>query len=282
VYPASAADAAGIKAGDVIETVNGSEPIVSPDPRLRGQFANIPKPHVMLRLRRPGASESRDVSLDAGAVQPLPAHTARLGRDVAYVELPGTTGDREFPLHVRASIAQTDAAEICGWVVDLRRNNGGPLDPALVALRPFLGEGTLGGGVSPKGRIPLSYPPPGQSDPAFPPLMHPDPPVAVLMSRLTATAVAIAFRGRANTHTFGEPTLLLAGSHLRHELPDGAQLDLLSGYGYDRSGREYSDRFDPDEPVTTDWSKVLGSDTDPVANTAASWLRMQPGCQKTR
>lgn len=272
VYPASAADKAGIKAGDLIEAVDGSAPVVSTDPRLRGQFANIPKPHVTLRLRHAGASDSQDVSLDAGGVQALPAHTARLGSDIGYVELPRIT-DPEFPMHVRASIAQTDAKEICGWIVDLRRNNGGGLDPTLVALRPFLGEGALGGGVSPKGRIPWSYPPAKQGDPTFPPLLHPDPPVAVLMSRLTATAATIAFRGRPNTRSFGEATWGVAGSRLTLELPDGAQLDLLSGYGFDRSGHEYSDRLDPDEAVTMDWTKVLGSETDPVAQAAAKWLR---------
>ena len=80
-----------------------------------------------MRLRHPGASDSRDASIDAPR-QPLPAHTARLGRDVAHVELPGTTGDSDSDARA-ASIAQTDAAEICGWIVDLRRNNGGPLNP---------------------------------------------------------------------------------------------------------------------------------------------------------
>jgi C-terminal processing protease CtpA/Prc len=280
VYPAGAADKAGIKAGDLIETVNGSAPVVSSDPRLRGQFADIPKPHVRLSLRSPGAAASREVSIDVASVPPLPAHTARLGSDIGYVELPGTTGDREFPLHVRASIAQTDAKETCGWIVDLRRNNGGALDGALVALRPFLGEGALGGGMIVDRRVPWSYPAPRPDDPAFPPLMHPDPPVAVLVSRLTATAIAIAFRGRPNTRLFGEATWSLSGLRPAHNLPDGAQLNLVREYGYDRSGHEYTGRFDPDEPVTIDWSKVLGSDADPVTIAAASWLRQQPACQK--
>jgi carboxyl-terminal processing protease len=278
VFPASPADVAGIRAGDIVERVNDAAPVVSPDPRLRGEFVDIPRPRVRLRLRSPGAQTAREVTLEIGTFGPLPGHTARVGMELGYVDLPGTTGDEDFALRVRTSIARIDGPDVCGWIVDLRHNNGGPLPPALIALRAILGEGSLGGTIRPDGRQPFTYPPPREGDPPPVPLVHPNPSIAVLISRLTSTVVLFAFKARPATRFFGEPTSGLLSARTLVGLIDGAKLDLATTAAFDRTGQEYWDRVDPDQPVATDWARI-GTPDDPVIVAAAAWLKSQPGCR---
>lgn len=105
-------------------------------------------------------------------------------------------------------------------------------------------------------------------------LPRPRPPVAVLTSRLTASAgegVAIAFRGRPDARSFGEPTAGVPTGNARHRLPDGAELYLTEGVGVDRAGRAYQTRIRPDQPVASDWTRY-GTPGDPVLRAAAAWL----------
>jgi carboxyl-terminal processing protease len=114
--------------------------------------------------------------------------------------------------------------------------------------------------------------PPAASRPAR--LRRPRPPVAVLTSRLTASAgegVVMAFRGRPAVRSFGEPTAGVPTGNAQHRLPDGAELYLTEGVGVDRAGRTYEARIRPDQPVATDWTRD-GTPADPVLRAATAWL----------
>lgn len=110
---------------------------------------------------------------------------------------------------------EVDRAGACGWVVDLRANTGGHMWTPLASAGPILSDGEVGAFVEADGtRTPWtieSGTPRQYADRWGPgePLAHPMPPVAVLTGPRTASAgeaVAIAFRGRPDTRTFGEPT----------------------------------------------------------------------------
>jgi C-terminal processing protease CtpA/Prc len=283
VYPDSAAAKAGIRPGDLIEMVNGAPPIASQDARARGVFVNIPPPSATLRLRHPGDRDAHDVSLSIGPYLPLPALTRRLGGDLGYVEIPGTSGQDQFAERVRESVFQADAPTVCGWIVDLRFNNGGSLWAMLQALRPILGEGPFGSFAGPDGRQrSWAYPTTGSLAVPAPehPLQHPDGPVAVLTSRLTSGSgevASIAFRGRPGTRVFGEPTWGAPTENTFFALPDGAGLDLATSKAADRARRVYEGRLPPDEVVAIDWARLAAID-DPVVIAAGTWLRAQPGC----
>jgi carboxyl-terminal processing protease len=285
VYPDSAALKAGIRPGDLIEAVNGAPPIASQDARARGNFVNVPPPSATLRLRHPGDKDARDVSLSIGAYTPLPALTRRLGGDLGYVEIPGTAGQDQFAERVRESMFQSDAPTVCGWIVDLRFNNGGSLWAMLQTLRPILGDGPFGGFVSADGQPHAwAYPTSGPFAVAPPDhaLQHPDGPIAVLTSRLTSGAgelTSIAFRGRPGTRVFGEPTWGGPTENTFFPLPDGAGLDLATSKAADRTGRVYEGRLPPDEVVAIDWARLATVD-DPVVIAAGTWLRAQAGCRK--
>lgn len=277
VYPNSAAAAAGIHPGDLVESVEGHPPMVNRDPRARGHFIEIPPPSTELHLR-PVAGAVRDVPLAIGGYALLPADTHRIGGDLGYVFLPATSGESTFVQAVEHGIAAADAPTVCGWIVDLRATTGGNLAPMLQALRAILGDPPIGSAVASDGtRTPWAYPA-GTAAPA--PLAHPDAPVALLTSRLTAGAaegLVVAFRGRARLRTFGEPTWGTPTATDAIALADGAQLQLTTTFDADRTGQTYQGPIAPDEAVPVDWAR-LGTPADPVIAASAIWLRAQ--CHK--
>jgi carboxyl-terminal processing protease len=138
-------------------------------------------------------------------------------------------------------------------VVDLRRDRGGSVPPMLVAVGPVLGDGRAVGyrdkngattwyGYA-DGAVSLDSQPQwslAASRPAQ--LPRPAPPVAVLTSRLTASAgeaVVMAFRGRPRARSFGEATAGVPTGNAQHRLADGAELYLTGAIGVDRRGRTY-------------------------------------------
>ena len=269
VSPAGPADLAGIKVGDVIESVDGAPPanvervVLFPRDRQR----------VTLVLRRPGAMEALRVELAPREVQfNQPARVRRLDGDLGYIDIPGVLGGAgSFDLDAVRSIRAADATPTCGWVVDLRRNVGGNMWPMLHAVRPILGEAnpfTYRYGKAPWSNK-LVYS-----------LQRPDPAIAVLTSRLTVSSgelVAIAFRGPASTRFFGEPTAGLATSNLDIPLVDGAMLVVTTDRPADRTGRAFEGPIEPDQRVAIDWTRI-GSGGDPVVHVASAWLRGQTQC----
>jgi C-terminal processing protease CtpA/Prc len=284
VYPDGAAAAAGIHAGDVIESVEGHPPMVNRDPRARGSFIDIPPESTTLHLRSiTGAPRDVSLAITSYALPPFDAH--RIGGDVGYVLLPSTSGAGSFVQAVRTGITTADAPNVCGWIVDVRRNTGGSMWPMLQAIRAIVGEPPFGSFVDSSGtRTAWVYPTSGDgaASGTVTPLSHPHGPIAVLTSRLTAEAaeaVVVAFRGRPRSRSFGEPTWgTPLNSHL-YALADGALLQLTQAFDADRMGVEYRSRIAPDEAMPVDWAR-LGAPDDPMIIAAGTWIRAQEGCQK--
>ena len=279
VYPGSAAAAAGIRPGDIIDAVEGHPPMVNHDARARGYFIDIPPPQTTLQVRTP-AGARRDVPLEISTLSLLPADTHRIGTDVGYVLLPGTSGAGEFVNAVQAGIARADAPTVCGWIVDLRANTGGSMWPMMQAVRAIVGEAPIGFSIDAAGtRTPWAYP---STAAGLKPLANPQGPIAVLTSRLTAGAaegVLVALRGRPEVRTFGEPTWGTPTTAQSFALADGAILQLTQSFDADRSGFEYQTRIPPDQPMPIDWAHLATAD-DPVIVAAGTWIRAQPGCAK--
>jgi carboxyl-terminal processing protease len=284
VYPESAAAAAGIRAGDIIESVEGHPPMVNRDPRARGYFIDIPPASTTVHVR-PVTGASRDVSVAIATYTLLPADTHRVGGDLGYVSLPGTPGTDAFVQGVRHGIAAADSPNVCGWIVDLRRDTGGSMWPMFQAIRAIVGEPPFGSFVDSSGaRTVWAYPTAGDGSDSGPvtTLSHPHGPIAVLTSRLTAgaaEALVVSFRGRPETRSFGEPTWGTPTSSSFSSLADGAMLQLTAAFDADRMGVEYRSRIRPDEAMPVDWAR-LGTPDDPTIIAAGTWIRAQAGCRK--
>lgn len=288
VEPGGGAERAGVRVGDVVLAVDGRPPhgeevLDLPAPQAGGGPARV-----RLDLRR-GTGTVR-VTVEAAELPAVrPPEARRLSARVDLLELfavVGTSGDPEGSRYVGSAydaIRGVSAAATCGWVVDLRRNTGGSIPPMLRAVGPILGDGKAVGYRDRDGATQwfaiengtLAGMGPAVAAAGRPPrLRRPRPPVAVLTSRLTGSSgegVAMAFRGRRRTRSFGEPTAGVPTGNAAYPLSDRAELHLTEGIGVDRTGATYQTRIRPDRPVATDWTRY-GTPADPVVQAATRWL----------
>ncbi|MER7757876.1 S41 family peptidase [Kitasatospora sp. NPDC097643] len=236
------------------------------------------------RAAQPGVVDGDNEVVDAPTSRQLP------GR-IGYLRLPRVNGsDRtyaEYGRQGRAAVAATDRVGACGWVVDLRDETGGGMWAPLAAAGPILGDGPVGGFLTPDGKhsvwsirggVPYEDDTPQASAEGVSPLAVPDPPVAVLTSRATGSAgeaVTLAFIGRPATRSFGGQTYGVPTGNAAHRLSDGAVIVLTGAAETDRTGRVHDGPIRPDEEVDAPTRK----DSDPTLDAATAWLSTQPACK---
>jgi hypothetical protein len=211
-----------------------------------------------------------------------------LDSGLGYIMVPGFAGlgddANEYATEIQEIIREIDQDSPCGWIVDLRQNIGGSMWPMLAGIGPILGEGRVGAFVSPDGEQSGWTYTEGQAwegdslqaavtGTAYE-LGNTSPPVAVLTGPRTSSsgeAIAVAFRGRPNTRSFGQATMGLSTANESFELSDGARIFLTVSVFADRTGQEYGGVIAPDE--------VAGVEEDELTlQTAVDWLFEQPAC----
>lgn len=292
VFAGSPAEQAAIQVGDRIVLLNG----VAPYTLTSQQFQQaLREEQVELVLQSREQASSRTVHLQTAPYDErrLPQGW-RLSDTVGYLDLPDLPNS---PEHKQLYIAQAqqllrdiDEQPIYGWILDLRRNFGGNMWPMLVGVGTLLGEGEW-----------LVFRSPWRQEVAFYrdgkagtdrrgvvaecktpyQLKRAWPPVAVLIGPMTASSgefVALAFRGRPRTRSFGEPTYGLPTSNYSKELSDGAVVALTTSLGVDRTGQTFDSPIPPDHLIKTDWTR-LGTQDDPVLQVALEWLEIEDHLQ---
>jgi C-terminal processing protease CtpA/Prc len=220
-----------------------------------------------------------------GECTPAPLITPAIPADVGYVRIQITPAT--LPAAIQEALRKGDGTGTIGWIVDLRNSRGGNTWPALAGIGSLLGDGTAGFFVDAanhptpwgytNGAAWLEKP---EQDLAFVEapykLSVPHPRVAVLTDIGVASsgeAIAIAFRGRPNTRTFGTPTcglstavkqfpLMRAGQNLPR--PQSARIAVVTDVMADRTMKKYGGVIEPDELV---------SDPVEVISRAVAWLR---------
>lgn len=220
--------------------------------------------------------------------------TRVLSERVGWMSVPGYAGNdadstRAYAARMHAALRAMAPRAVCGWVVDLRPNTGGNVWPMLAGLQPFLGPDTLGSFVVRTTSGPTRAP--GSSGWVAGAHVTAAPPrdltslasayVAVLTGPRTASsgeAVAIAFRGRPRTRSFGLPTAGLSTAPAGFPLPDGALLMLTTATDADRMGRPYGGTVMPDEAVQDRGTGV----EDAALAAAVRWLTEETGCRAYR
>lgn len=201
---------------------------------------------------------------------------------IGYLDMPGYRGmdpgsRRAFVDAMVDSIGRVAPQVRCGWIVDLRGDTGGNMLPMLEALRPLLGDAPLGGFRDAYGRE-TAFAAANRFDHALPrgPSLE-QAPVAVLLGPHTASSgevVAVAFRGRSGTRSFGQPTAGLSTANAGFALPDGSMVFLTVAVDVDRTGQAYGGKLQPDVPVA---ASRAGEDATLAA--AQAWLEQGPGCR---
>jgi hypothetical protein len=204
-------------------------------------------------------------------------HSEMVGRH-ALLRIPGfgmAHADRQvaFADDIAARVQTLAASTPCGWVIDLREDTGGNMYPMLAGLWPFLGDETLGYFVRGETRRPWRVLRMGRLASAEKAtLIHA--PVAVLTGPRTNSsgeAVALSFRGRPNTRTFGLATSGRSTANAPYPMSDGARLVLMTSVMADRTGWLAGAKIPPDVEVAFAKGPVAASG-DPVIRAAARWL----------
>lgn len=185
--------------------------------------------------------------------------------DTALISMPPYRGTNEelidaFVAHYRKQVAELAARGVTRWVIDLRKNEGGNMWPMLSALRPFLGSAPVGGVREKTEEIRWwSIDARGSADDLT------NHAVAILQGRRTASsgeAVAVAFRGRPRSRSFGAHTSGRSTANSSYSLADGSRLHLTTAIFVDRNGTPYPDGVEPNIPASD----------DAVVEEAVQWL----------
>lgn len=183
-----------------------------------------------------------------------------------------------FADSLHQAIRTLHAQGLKGWIVDLRRNDGGNMAPMVCGLGPLLDPGVLGMLVDVEGHAQRWY----YSDGVYgwdgvPEMRMPrstdlkGAPIAVLVGQQTGSSgecTAISFIGNTRTRLFGQPTWGLTTGNGNFDLPDGARMFMASTVMADRNGHMFHGPIEPDERVEqpADWKY------DAALDAALKWL----------
>lgn len=297
----------GLVRGDQLLSIDGI-----PYQKLR-QHLDITEGQTRDYLVRSGGLE-RHLSLPVKVEpeDPVP-YAYRLSPTTSYFMLPGDgfkaqdgaeeiEHDASFVKQNLAVLRSVVSPSLCGLVLDLRLNRGGPLPTQLKVASFIFGKGNYGYDSNPaqpllKGRwgvdengmayvyrigphhdgIPFRYPERGMGNQS---LSLPHPWVAVLINQSTASAgeaIAIASKSNAKTvligeQSFGDTTVLIS-----KKFSSGDELVFSHAYMYDNLNQSYKSGLAPDVPARTDWS-AFGTINDLPVRAAVNWFR-QKGCK---
>jgi C-terminal processing protease CtpA/Prc len=301
VGPESPAGKAGLQVGDRIEQVNGHAPIPYADmdaypPCNEKQLDTSTQEHLTVNREGQSIQIVLDKTKQIEGMDPYnPPQGQRLGSDasgIGYIELTLESGSHlEYAGDVQKLMKSMDKSPVCGWMIDLRRNQGGDIWSYIAGVGPILGEGDLGGFEYLDGSHEAwtyrdgevywnnEYRYESDIDGAMytPKRITP---VALLISPATQAAgelLLVAFEGRPDIRSFGEPTRGLPTLFAHTVLSDGSVLFVSGANSFDRNGNVYSSSISPTVPVATDWSK-FGTDQDSVILAAMDWLQSQSAC----
>lgn len=268
VIDGSPAAKAGLRAGDVIVSVDGLETARLPVGDLGDLVRGTPGTVVELGIERPGDEERRVVSIRRADVEVDPVGWALApGSDVAVVRVVQfSVGSGQ---QVREAVADAVAEGASGLVLDLRGNPGGLVNEVLDAASAFLDAGVV---FQERARdedpVPVSVEAGRVVDASIP--------VVVLVDYGTASSgeiLAAALRDNGRAILVGEPTFGTGTILNTLRLSDGSALRLgvrewltPSGEGVFRVGVQ------PDERVSAPLGASRLGPSDLLGLTAAEFL----------
>jgi carboxyl-terminal processing protease len=178
---------------------------------------------------------------------------------------------------IQDALRKMDGPRVVGWIVDLRNSRGGNMWPAIAGLGTLLGEGTAGFFIDADD----TATPWGFADGAAflgeqsidrlisPHRLSSTGRVAVLTDTGVASsgeAVAVAFRARPNTRSFGTSTCGLSTAVNQFPLKTGGRIALVVATMADRTKTKYGGKIPPDELI---------EDPSRLVSRAVEWLRRQ-------
>ncbi len=157
------------------------------------------------------------------------------------------------------------------WIVDLRFNGGGNMEPMISGLAPLIGVGFIAGAINKDNEIREYTIENGQfsnyerlvCEMNNLPKIASDEKVAVLLSRYTASSgelVAVAFKGRENTIFIGEETAGYTTGNGYDKINDNLILLISQDVFIDRNKNRYDGKVGVDEYIEFQHNTNINSD----------------------
>ena len=138
----SPAEEAGIKAGDIIMLVDGSDTegwtVLDAVNRIRGELGS----KVTLTVQRIGESELIDITITRGEIK-LPSVTSKMITDENYGHIKVTSFTKETHSELLVAIQELESEGASGIVLDLRENPGGLLMSCVDIISEFVPKNEL-------------------------------------------------------------------------------------------------------------------------------------------
>jgi hypothetical protein len=200
---------------------------------------------------------------------------------------------RGYATALQSAIVRLAKQNPAGWIVDLRGNLGGNMWPMLAGVGSLEGFGPVGsitygdghkevwfntpagvGMTDAKGQLKLIM---ASAQPKISKAMRP---VAVIFDHGTASsgeAIAVSFRGRRLSRSFGRPTHGQTTANQGFLLPDGANIVLATAMEEDRTGRVYPAGLTPDVELPEESNLSAAGTVDPMTRAATAWIREARG-----
>lgn len=271
---------------DILQAANGAQIPADTYRIIRMALSRLNDQHsIFIDPRQASAAES------GTSPTPMPPEIKLVENKFGYVAVPtywGLNQDliNQYGTDMQKHIEEIDRQNPCGWIVDLRGNEGGNMWPMLIGVGPILGDGKAGSWVDAdgnetewaylngKGMIGREVQSEIIGEPYY--LANPDAPVAVVFGPKTASSgevIVISFMGRSNTRTFGSNSGGFITANEGFPLSDEAIIFLTTAVTEDRTGKLYSDAIIPD--VRTNGNNDRPG---PVPDDALQWLGDQPAC----
>lgn len=224
-------------------------------------------PAITYSITKLGDNHSYFVSVNDSknedAEKPLPVlENETVPSGIGYIRLPFCIGtDQETEKYIDSiteKIALQNTKNTKGWIVDLRDNFGGNMWPMLVAIGPLLPEGGQGYFFDAdnkatewqyrNGKAYADTKILAENKRAITLTRHPLK-IAVLTNAQTASsgeAMAVVFKGCANTKSFGEKTYGVSTGCESFTLSDGSRINLATTVFADRNKQKYGSHIVPD------------------------------------
>lgn len=253
--PGSPAEKAGVRSGDLIDTIDGKNVRTAPIWKIRSALEGPEGTSVTLILFRAGDENRVSLRVPRGRWEP-PAVSTRWDRDVGIVRIPAFTPGTAGQL--AAVIDEAGKRSFSKLVLDVRGAIGGEIADAAAAASPFVGKGLVARVVSKKAAMaPLE----ASGEKLW------NGRTVLLTDDSTAGAAevfAAALHDRAAAKTVGEGTVGMAVIQRQVPTPSGGTLWMTVGRYVSPSGTVLGGKgLSPDERVLVLPGDGLG-DKDPI------------------
>lgn len=207
-----------------------------------------------------------------------------LANDVGYLKVvgigPGNVKNQADL--IRNGLLDLKEKGVEKWIVDLRFNGGGNMEPMISGLAPLLGEGDIGGAINFQNEVTRVYKIENGQFNNYGriacemndlPKINPTEKVVVLTSRYTISSgemVAVAFKGRDHTRFIGEATAGYTTGNGFDAIDDEVALVISQDVFMDRNNIGYETKVGVDEHI--DFQHVVEMKDDLQIRRAIEWL----------